>query len=240
MRRDPAPEHTGKVVHVVGRVTDEVFGFLGPATHALARTGREQAVVMIDELRFRHHVARLHESTDVVMAPSFRNPFKQWGAMRRACIDAMGSGPLHAVHLHGLLPALVGAQVVHSSGAQVPVFFSPHGSRSIGTLRSLGALVLLLARPLLRPSRSTAIVNVRQETRAFEHWKAAELVESPVGKVFFAVPRNEARHPLIVTGGRNHSCHDAATSDTEVGHAGRCRTSARMQRERHAALNRTV
>jgi len=66
----------------------------------------------------------------------------------------------------------------------------------------LGSLAMLLARPVLQTSRSAVIVDAARETRAFEHWRSAERVESPVGDAFFAVPRNEARHPLIVTGGR--------------------------------------
>lgn len=199
----------GKLVHVVGQITDEVFSFLGPATHALARSGREQAVVMIDELQHRHHVASLHESAELVMAPRFRNPVKQWRAMYEACETALGGGPIHAMHLHGLLPGLVGMQVARSFEQKVPVFFSPHDSRSISTLRSVGKLMLLFASPLIRPSRSTAIINMPLESIAFENWKSAELVESPVNEAFFSAIRNEARHPLIVTGGRVQSARNA-------------------------------
>ncbi len=34
------------MVHLVGRLTDEVFSFLGPATEALAGSGLAQTVVM--------------------------------------------------------------------------------------------------------------------------------------------------------------------------------------------------
>ncbi|MET0207902.1 MAG: glycosyltransferase, partial [Burkholderiaceae bacterium] len=208
MQREPALAPPGKVVHVVGRVTDEVFSFLGPATQALARSGREQAVVMIDELDFRHHAASLHSSAELVMAPSLRNPFSQWSAVRHACRAAF-TGPLHAVHLHGVLPALAGAQAIRAARADVPVFFSPHASRSIGTLGHLGKFALALARPAFGIRRGSAIVNVPHETRAFQHWKSTELVESPVGGVFFEAARREARHPLIVTGGRTQSMRNA-------------------------------
>ncbi len=204
MRRDSSLLQPGKVVHVVGPVTDEVFSFLGPAAQAVARSGRDQVVVMIDELRCRHHVANLHESAELVMAPRKANPFKQWAAMREACHKALSSGPLHAVHLHGMLPALVGAQAVRASGIQVPMFFSPHGSSVIGSLRSLGRLGRL-AWLLLGNRRPAAIVNVPQETTAFETWASSELVESPVSQLFFDVPRREARHPLVVTGGREQN-----------------------------------
>jgi glycosyltransferase involved in cell wall biosynthesis len=210
MRREPASSLPGRVLHVVGPVTDEVFSFLGPATHALARTGREQAIVMIDEPRCRQHVPRLHESAELVLVPRLRNPLKQWRAMRLACRAAMAAAPLHAVHLHGLLPGLVGAVSVQGAKSRAPVFFSPHGSRTIGALRGLGAWALIAFRSLLpTTARRAAIVNVPQETRIFERWQSAELIESPVGDVFFAVPRNEARHPLIVTGGRAQGARNA-------------------------------
>jgi glycosyltransferase involved in cell wall biosynthesis len=207
MRGEPAwtDAIAGKVVHVVRHVTDEVFSFLGPATNALARSGFEQAVVAIDEARYRHRLVNLHRSTELVLTPSMRNPIKQWRAVLEACRLAITSGPLHAVHLHGLLPGLVGASAVRAAGVQVPIFYSPHGSPSLAALRAIGAPARLLFRPLLRHSPSTAIVNIPRETMAFESWNSVALVESPVSDAFHTVPRNEARHPLIVSGGRVHN-----------------------------------
>ncbi|MBW8833313.1 MAG: glycosyltransferase [Burkholderiales bacterium] len=200
---------TGKVVHVVGCVTDEVFSFLGPATNALARTGVDQTVVMIDELRYRHHVLSLHESAELMLMPRLRNPVKQWRAVLQGCRHALEGGPLRTVHLHGLLACLVGAIAVRTTGVKVPIFYSPHGSRSLGQLRALGTLMLWLFRPVLRPARHAAIVNVPQEKMALDQWKSVELVESPVNDAFFNKPRNEARHPLLVTGGRGQGARSA-------------------------------
>ena len=205
MKLEPPWAGPGRVVHVVGRVTDEVIGFLGPATHALARAGLDQAVVMIDELRLRQHVSKLHESAELVLTPTRRNPITQWRDVLQACRAVLQHRDVHAIHLHGLKPCLVGTYAARAAAVQAPIFYSPHGSRSLGALGALGALgsvAMWLARPVLPTSRGAVIVNALQETRAFEHWNPAELVENPVGDAFFAVPRNEARHPLIVTGGR--------------------------------------
>jgi glycosyltransferase involved in cell wall biosynthesis len=199
----------GRVVHVVGCLTDEVFSFLGPATNALARSGLDQAVVMIDELRCRNRVASLHESAELVFAPSLRNPVQQWRAVLQACRQALAGGSLSAVHLHGLLPCLVGAYAVRTAGSPVPIFYSPHGSRSLGKAQGMRALARLVVGLVLRPARRAAIVNLPQETREFDRWKSAELVESPVDEVFLGVSRSEARHPLIVTGGRSQSVRSA-------------------------------
>jgi glycosyltransferase involved in cell wall biosynthesis len=99
------------------------------------------------------------------------------------------------------VPCLVGAFMVRRQQPQVAVFYSPHGSRSLGTLRRLGSVALYAARSMLRSSPRTAIVNMPEETHAFDDWQAVDLVESPVSEAFFAVRRNEARHPLIVCGG---------------------------------------
>jgi glycosyltransferase involved in cell wall biosynthesis len=192
-------------VHVVGCVTDEVYSFLGPATQALARTHVNQAVVMVDELRYRHHVSKLSETAELILTRKHRNPIKQWRAVMQACREAFARAPMQAVHLHGLLPCLVGAWAMRGSAAPVPIFYSPHASRSQGTLRAIGALPMLLARSMLRESRGAEIVNVPREKSALERWRSVELVESPVGEIFFSMPRNEARHPLIVTGGRVQS-----------------------------------
>ena len=202
MRREPSWTAPGKVVHVVGRVTDEVCSFLGPATHALARAGRDQAVVMIDEPRYRHHVSRLHEAAELLLTPSVRDPIGQWRAMRDACRAALSEGPMEAVHLHGLFAGLVGAQAVRACSMTVPIYFSPHGSRSVNGLRGLGAMLLPLIARFLGPLHA-AIVNVPNEAQALQRWRSTELVESPVGSAFFAAPRNEARRPLLVTGGRS-------------------------------------
>ncbi|HQR51843.1 MAG TPA: glycosyltransferase [Burkholderiales bacterium] len=193
---------TGRVVHVVGRVTDEVFSFLGPATSALARLGVRQAVVMIDDARYRCHLARIHESVEVILAPSTRNPIHQWREVLRACRVSLEGGPLHAVHLHGLLPCLVGAGAVRSARLQLPILYSPHGSRSLGSMRTMGVLAPSLIRPLIRPLPHAAIVTVPREAFAFEKWESVAVVENPVAEVFHKVRRHEARQPLIVTGGR--------------------------------------
>jgi glycosyltransferase involved in cell wall biosynthesis len=201
----PWPDaETGKVVHVVGRVTDEIFSFLGPATTVLARSGIKQTVVVIDDARFRHHLPHLHESVELLLTPSTRNPVKQWRAVCHACRRSVGTAPPHAMHLHGFLPCLVGAYTVRAAGLRASIFYSPHGSRSLGSLRTVGAMAWLLVRPLLRPLPSAAIVSASREAVALESWKSVALVEKPVSEVYHKEPRNEARHPVIVTGGRVH------------------------------------
>jgi len=196
---------TAKVVHVVGGVTDEVFSFLRPAISTLAHSGLRQTVVMIDDARYGHHMTNLCASAELVLTPTIRSPVNQWRALFQACLGSLASGPVHAVHLHGFLPCLLGAAAVRAARLRAPVFYSPHGSRSLGSLRSIGSPALCLVRPLLRPLPSAAIVTVPREARAFARWASVAVVESPVSDVFLSTPRSEALHPLILTGGWVHN-----------------------------------
>jgi glycosyltransferase involved in cell wall biosynthesis len=159
---------------------------------------------MIDDVRYRHHLRNFHESAEVVLTPSKRNSVDQWRTLLQECRRAFASGPIQALHLHGIIPCLLGAGAARAAGLQTAVFFSPHGSRSLGSLRALGTLALGVVRPLLRTFPNGAIVTVPREAIELENWASVAVVESPVSDLFLKIPRNEARHPLIVTGGRVH------------------------------------
>ena len=195
MQRDSLCERQGKVVHVVGRLSSEVIGFLGPATHALARDGFEQQVVMIDALQHRQHVAQLHESAELRLVSAQRNPVAQWKAVLQEFRSVLNDGVVQAVHLHGAGPGLIAGFVARVAGGRASVFHSAHGSRSSGML---GSVAGLLVRPFLRTPRE----NVMNKGSGRVPARSAELLERPIEGAFFAVSRHEARHPLIVTGDR--------------------------------------
>ena len=140
MKCESALPAARKLLHVVGRVTDEVFSFLGPATDTLAKLGFEQIVVMIDDPSWRKHLPNLHGSAELILMPSIRNPVMQWHAVLAACRALLKDCAPHAIHLHGIFPCLVGALALRATTTRVPIYYSPHGSRSIGALRPIGAL----------------------------------------------------------------------------------------------------
>ena len=192
----------GPVVHVVGYITDEVFSFLGPATQALARAGREQTVVMVDDVRRRHHLNSLERVAALRLVASSCNPVTQWQGVLLVCKELVAVDPPRAMHFHGLLPCLVGAWAVRKTTRAVDFFYSPHGSRSIGTLKYFGAFVMLLLRSFMGTSRRRAIVNSANESNLLEDWNSSELLESPVSEAFQSVQPHEVQRPLIISSGR--------------------------------------
>jgi hypothetical protein len=185
-----------RVVHIAGSATADIFRFLGPTTYALAGAGREQTVVMIDEAREWARPGALHETVEVLVAPRAANPLSQWAALLRRSREAMLARPLQAVHLHGLLPGMIGAWVARSVHAPVPIYYSPYSAS-----HPLRSLALLAIRSVLRTRRGATIVSLLDDAKAFERWHAAEPVEIPVADAFFDAARTEAAHPVIVAGG---------------------------------------
>ena len=194
MKRDDdnalQPQADGRIVHLVGSVNDEVYRFLCPATRALARTGVEQVVVMVDHTRYRRYLPSFPESVELVLSLAHRHPFKRWKAVMQAYRDVLAQAPTRAVHLHGLLPCLVGAFATRSAGVAAPILHSPHGVRL--------ASLLLALRPVAGASLAAPVPGGKPATSP----RSMELVEGPIHAAFFAVERNEARHPLIVGASR--------------------------------------
>ncbi|WP_428415406.1 glycosyltransferase [Methylibium sp.] len=197
------------MIHLVGRLTDEVFSFLGPATEALAGSGLAQTVVIADDLRYRHQLRRFHDDIDLVLIPESGGRLLRWQASMQALRKLLVShGDVKAVHLHGFLPSLIGSYVTRSLGLSVPMYYSPHGSKSLGSLHRLGSLMLWCLKPVIGSLRDLrAISSLSQEARALHtltDTQSIEVAESPVSEAFFDVERHEVHHPLIVTGSRFH------------------------------------
>ena len=192
------------MIHLVGRATDAVFSFLGPATAALADAGVAQTVVLFDDPRDAHLFPRFHHSVELLLMPFDRSPMRRWRQALATFRASLDRGPVRAVHLHGLLPCLFGARAASASGPEVPVFFSPHGSKLLGPQRAAGTVLLWLFRPLGGPWRQQAIASVGADARRLTAVtrQSVELLESPVSAAFFQAERAEAERPLVVTGSR--------------------------------------
>ncbi|MDB5826411.1 MAG: glycosyltransferase-like protein [Variovorax sp.] len=191
-----------RVLHVVGSLTDEVFGFLAPATRTLAKSGHSQSVLVVDELRYQHNVRKLDGLAALIRVPKVANPVRQWKTVLSSFRDEVDKGGLEAVHVHGLFPYIIGSFALRPATLRTPVVYSLHGSgwRKVSNL--VGQAAMLAARPAIRMPRSAAIIAVPDETHPAELWKSAERIESPVHNAFFEVGRHEADFPVVFGGGQ--------------------------------------
>jgi glycosyltransferase involved in cell wall biosynthesis len=195
----------GRVVHLLGRLNEHTFGLLGAATAALAQASVDQTLVFIDDSEARDLLTGFDAALELVPVPQRRSPLAQWRGMHAAYVDALAAQPLKAVHLHGFVASLVAQRALHQLGNKAPVYYSPHGSRSLESMRTRAALARLLVRPFIGTQHAQAIANGVPEAKALRSLgvQPVRLVEPPVDEAFFDVTARVAKHPLIVTASRS-------------------------------------
>ena len=195
----------GTVVHLAGRMTDQVHGFLGPATEALSASGVKQVVVLVDAPEFRHLLPRFDASVDLVPLPHERVAWRRWGGLARLFFNTLGRPGVRAVHLHGFMPLVIGTLALLCRGKRrIAVYYSPHGSKSLGALRALTQPALWATRAALLPASERAIASVPMEANALTGLAgfSAAVIEMPVDPGFFHATHREAPVPLVLTSGR--------------------------------------
>lgn len=191
----------GHVLHIVGDLTEAVFGFMGPATDTLARAGYQQTVVMLDQPRHRHLQTRFHKGIHLVTVPWEDRSRRHWLTLARVVQQQIGQHAFSAVHLHGFLPWALGTRMGRLLPRETRVYYSPHGSRTLGLLRPLqttvGALMSLMG--VRQPEVIASSLSDAQRLKGLVA-AAIKTVEAPVDERFFAAERREARRPLLVSG----------------------------------------
>jgi len=202
----------GRVVHLVGRLTEDVFGLLGPASAVLTQSCVDQTIILIDDPTARRLLTGFDASIELILVPARRSRLSQWRHLQAAFRQTLDERPLKAVHLHGFIPSILAERSLRSLGAGTLVFYSPHGSRSLESLRAVAALARILTRPLTGSLQPYAIANGFPEAKALRsmNQQPVRLVESPVSDAFFKITGHQARHPLIVTSSRSRDVRSVA------------------------------
>jgi glycosyltransferase involved in cell wall biosynthesis len=189
------------VVHLVGRLTDQVFSFLRPATEAIAQTGADQCVVLLDDPRNVQFQPEFDTRVRLVPTPNERSMVRRWQAAHAVYQQVLGEHAPTAVHLHGFVPWLLGAGLARRANPDVRVFYSPYGSALRGSIKAVSTPLLWAVRRWQGHFANQTIVCLDSQERNAPVFKVAgvELIESPVSRVFLETPRNPARRALIVT-----------------------------------------
>ena len=197
----------GRVVHLLERFNDEVFDLLGPTTAALTQSSVEQVVVVVDDPRRRPLLARFDESVELLLVPPNSDPITQWRMLCNAFTYALEERPVKAIHLHGFAASLIGEYALRKVPQAVPIFYSPHDSRTLRPLRGIAKLARLAASAFMPRRDALAIGHGAPEVRALHGMahQTVRLVEGPVSAPFFEVTGAPARHPLIIGASRTHN-----------------------------------
>jgi Glycosyl transferases group 1 len=200
------------IVHLLGDASDNMVAFFAAVTTALAEGGLRQTVVLLDDAGQRHLLPLLHASVRLVLVPRVAGQRRRGLALLQALADETRRAPSAAVHLHGVLPCLLGGYAARFRGLRAPLFFTPYGKGLSRPLNGAAALLLRVLRPPPGAPARRTITSRATEVEALRRLtgEPVDLVEGSVPDLFFETPRREARHPLIATAQRANDPRAAA------------------------------
>ena len=208
----PAVGMPGTIVHLLGEASDNMVGFFGPVTTALAESGLHQSVILLDRPNQRHLLLKLHPSVRLVLVPPNAGRWRALVTLLRLLGAEVQRAPGAAVHLHGIVPSLLGGYAARFLGLSAPLYFTPYGRGLRRPLNGVAAMLLWALRPRQGAPARRTITSRRTEVEALQQLTGApvDLVEGSVDDIFFDTPRHEARRPLIVTASRRGDPRGAA------------------------------
>lgn len=191
-------------LHVVGRVTEEVFSFLGPATAALCQSGVRQTVVMLADPRDRQLIHRFDERVALAIVPESGSLFARWREAYAMFRMHAASADWEIVHAHGFTACVLSLVALRGLRKNVAFCYSPHGSKSLSHRRLSSQLLRWLGvRSLSCSQASIASLPTEASALASMIGARARLVEHTVPASFAAAARQEAPQPWLVTGGNS-------------------------------------
>ena len=199
------------IVHAVGRLTDSVFRFLGPATEVLARSGARQVVVALEDPNLKHLAKSFPVGVQVILLPWRRNPVARWRRWVAAFRLLTSTVKADAIHLHGFIPSALVAPVL--AGRNTPsLIYSPHGSRTHQGRGPLQRVAQLLARVWLVVVPRRTVVSLPSDAKVLRPMNPTDVhvVESPVADDYLLAPRVPTPMPLIAGGVQDDPAETAA------------------------------
>ena len=143
----PAVGMPGTIVHLLGEASDNMVGFFGPVTTALAESGLHQSVILLDRPNQRHLLLKLHPSVRLVLVPPNAGRWRALVTLLRLLGAEVQRAPGAAVHLHGIVPSLLGGYAARFLGLSAPLYFTPYGRGLRRPLNGVAAMLLWALRP---------------------------------------------------------------------------------------------
>lgn len=201
--RSVHPVTPGLVVHLVGRLTEQVGGYLVPLIEAIAAMDRSQLVLVADDEVARQTLAVPPVGTEVHFFAAAGGSAVGVGDLTRALRPLQARGSIAALHLHGLRAGLAASAWLRRRGSGVQVYLAPHSSRALQRSSLLRALVTGWLRLRLAGSGLHTVVNLAGEFTRLGALRTVPMsvLESPVDARFFQTSPLPSRLPLVVVEG---------------------------------------
>lgn len=199
-----ATAQSGAVVHLVGKLSDVTFGFVGPTTTALAECGIDQTVILVTDPPQSHLLPRFHPAVRLELTPAGTGFLRQLWTALATLRETTATRPVNAIHLHGFIPCLIALYAVWFCGVPPRHLILSQGARAAWMVRCQRMLLAVAMWPFARAARAArpAALHAPDPEHPAPKSLPIQLVDHPIDACFFSVDRFEARRPLIVTSSR--------------------------------------
>jgi glycosyltransferase involved in cell wall biosynthesis len=191
-----------RVVHAIGRLTDSVFRFVGPAVESLRQAGARQVVLAIEDPGNTHLFERFHPDIEVIVVKKPRGAIRGWRRWLAAYRAIRRDGEIDILHLHGFVPsALVASMVGRRRIGRV--LYSPHGSKAHHGETMWHRLAGGMAEPLVRRLQHRSLAYAPSDASRLSRWGRSshvEVLDAPLDPAFLAVRHQPAERALVVGG----------------------------------------
>jgi hypothetical protein len=203
------------VVHVANVADARALETLCRITPVIGAAGLRQIVLLLDEktpasLTWSTWSAAVEAELRALRCAGLSMVAKT-RALQAELAALYRESPLHAVHLHGIGPCLLGSRALRGNPMQARILCSPHA----GHLNSLwhAALGHFLEQQLSSLANYAALAVSLAEAQALSRvlHRSAELLPRCVSDVFFAVSRQEAGRPTVLADGTGSEAMDVLT-----------------------------
>ena len=192
----------GLTVHLVGRLTPAVLGFLLPAMRASLARGRGQALLCITDEVSERQLASIPVDTHRINVRDSDFRLLRYDALFKAVRHFTSNHQIAVLHAHGLLPALAAARLVRDHAHRgVEVLFSPHSSHIFGWQVATHAIFSRIRLANFGRNGVRVIANLQREARLLKPFEtlSVQVLDCPVERVFFDTPRAEADRPRVIS-----------------------------------------
>lgn len=202
----------GCVVHVAGVNDDEALQTLCRTTQVIAGLGVHQVLLVLDDGQGAGLIwsaalpveVRPLRSTGSFALAKVRSLQSEFSTLARERI-------LHAVHLHGTVPCLLGSRALRGSPRHGRVLYSPHLGHSASPW-TVGFLSRLLHSHLEQHDYAAVTASLAEaQTLSRLLNRSAEVLPHPVSATFFKAARREAARPGVLVDGAGAEAVGAVT-----------------------------
>jgi hypothetical protein len=196
------PREEAWVLHVAGAQDDEALETLCRTTRVIAALDVEQLLLVVDSGQRADLVWSAALPVEVrPLRLAQLSTLARVAVLRGELARFAGERALYAVHLHGVVPCLLGAAALLRSALPARVLYSPHLAQAAApwTLALFKQLLQSRAQPHDCVAVTASLTEAPVLSKLLD--RSAEVLPELVSETFFDLHRREAGQPRIVADG---------------------------------------